>query len=297
MNLAKHIFELIKFNECVVVPEFGAFISNYKPAHFDQQSSTFSPPSKEVIFNTKVTQNDGLLINYIAEKEKVSFHNAEQCILTFVDRTYNQLKKGEYVELEEIGTLKLDKYGTILFHPFQSFELIEAYGLSEVTYSTILDKQKVFQPGPIIRTMPRKRDLVKIAAGFGLLLALSLYPVRNGKQTLQSSVIFPDLAETVSNKTTPKAEPIENNTAIVLSEQLAKEHPYILVGGSFGDFKNAAQLQNKLVNEGYNSEISELGSGLYRVIVESFESKEEAIHAMKSYRKKSNNSSAWVGTR
>ena len=86
MNLATHISYLLKFHECVIIPEFGGFVSNYKPAQFDSIRNTFIPPGKEIIFNSKINKNDGLLINYLVDVEKIGYHQAQLIVLNFVDR-------------------------------------------------------------------------------------------------------------------------------------------------------------------------------------------------------------------
>ena len=101
MNFSKHISDLLKYHECVIIPEFGGFISNYKPAQYNRVKNTFSPPSKEVVFNAKINKNDGLFINHIVEVENVGYHQAEMAVLNFVDRTLRSLNNGEKVSLKD----------------------------------------------------------------------------------------------------------------------------------------------------------------------------------------------------
>ena len=70
MSAAGYIQELLYRYNCVVVPEFGAFLTHVKPAFIDRTSHTFYPPSKVLSFNSQLQTNDGLLISYMAEAEK-----------------------------------------------------------------------------------------------------------------------------------------------------------------------------------------------------------------------------------
>lgn len=300
MSISEYIAELLKYNECVVIPEFGAFISNYKPAQFDQKKNTFLPPSKEVVFNSKIKSNDGLLINHLVEVDKITYHNAEIAVLNFVDRINAKLDNGESVEFEKLGTFQFDKSGVLLFNPISSFELIEAYGLSEFSFTSLNQKQQVFQPRPAIRVLNRKRDFVKIAASVALLLALSIYPVKHNLKTLESSVIDPRelLSSNSAEELKVEEETIfEDKISFDTSKQeiVSSDFQYIIVGGSFGNYNNAIQLQKSLINEGYNSEIKELDNGLYRVIIDSYSNKKEAVNALTTYRQNHIDSKAWVG--
>ena len=213
-------------------------------------------------------------------------------VLNFVDRINEKLNAGETLKLENIGSFQFDKHGIILYEPAK-FELVDAYGLTEFTYPTINETQKLFQPRPAVRALNRRKDIVKIAASVTLLLALSLYPVKNGRQTLQSIILPTELLN--EELPIPVEKQIQNEIKVEPSQ--AELKPYILVGGSFESFENAAQMQHALVSEGFHSEISELESGLHRVIIDSYSNKTEAIAAMKTYRTKYKDSGAWVSTR
>ena len=67
MILAKHITDLLYRYDCVIVPEFGGFITNRIGAKLNESTQTFYPPTKQITFNSHLKHNDGLLANYIAE--------------------------------------------------------------------------------------------------------------------------------------------------------------------------------------------------------------------------------------
>ena len=72
INISKHIVELLYLNDCVIIPEFGGFITNYKSSIVNNVNN-FIPPSKQITFNKNLKDNDGLLINSIKNKEQL--HN------------------------------------------------------------------------------------------------------------------------------------------------------------------------------------------------------------------------------
>lgn len=301
MEIAKHITYLLQFHECVVIPEFGGFITNYKAAVYNPLNHTFSPPSKEVVFNSKINKNDGLLINHLVDVERIGYRQAQTAVMNFTDQLFNALNGGEKVDFEQLGSFEFDRSGTVIFTPATRFDLIEAYGLKPFSFSAIENSQKhYYQPRPAIRVLHRRTDLIKVAATAALLLTLALFPVKNEELSIQSSNLIPfhlfTSEQTVNTASTAANEQEVEKEDLVLA--IVKEKaPYVLVGGSFEHLGNANVFLNKLINDGHQAEIIVMENGNYRVIVDSFFDKNEAIQAMKSYRSAHAGSMVWVSNR
>ena len=297
MEISKHIAYLLQFHECVIIPEFGGFISNYKPALIDPVSQVFNPPSKEVIFNTRINKNDGLLMNYLVEVEKIGYHQAQTALLNFVDQLYNELEKGAKVKLTDLGSFEYDRSGNVIFAADSKFDLIDAYGLSPVRYETLHQKEQiqVFKARPAVRALNNRKDVIRIAASITLLLTLSLFPLKNNKLKFQSTNLNP--IQLLMNEQPVVNKP--NAVPEIEKQQLSAEsdNSFILVGGSFQHFDNANQLQRELNADGHRAEIIEQENGFFRVVVDSFDNKEKALLAMKSYRSKHPGSNVWVSIR
>jgi hypothetical protein len=131
MKVDKHISELLYEHDCVIVPEFGGFIANYAPAKIHPTQHTFIPPSKNISFNKHLKSNDGLLANHIAISEKTSYPEALKHINTFSITTNAQLKQGQKVRIEEVGSLFLDTEKNIQFEPETTNYLLDAFGLTQ----------------------------------------------------------------------------------------------------------------------------------------------------------------------
>jgi hypothetical protein len=294
MELGKHISYLLQFHECVVVPEFGGFISNYKPAGYDRLREVFMPPTKEVVFNAKIKKNDGLLINCIVEKEQCSYTEAEGLIERFVDHTYQLLNNGERVTLPTVGDFYFEPSGAITFTAVPKFEFAEAYGLEPFSFAALDDKKQKAErySHPAVRAMNTRKDFIKIAAGIALVLGLSFFPLRNNNTVMQSSNVNPLQLFSRSANTLNPASSKE-----MTLEEIEKVAPYVLVGGSFSHPDNARQLQAKMIEKGFNAEVIEHKSGLYRVTFDSYFDRDEALNAMHAYRSEHPESNVWVSTR
>lgn len=131
MKVDKHISELLYEHNCVIVPELGGFVANYSPAKIHPTQHTFTPPSKNIVFNKNLNANDGLLANHIVTTEKTTYPEAIHTISNFVSSTHAQLKKGGKVTIEAVGTLHLDVERNIQFTPSATNYLLDAFGLTQ----------------------------------------------------------------------------------------------------------------------------------------------------------------------
>jgi 2',3'-cyclic-nucleotide 2'-phosphodiesterase (5'-nucleotidase family) len=71
MKIEQYISQLLFRYQCVTVPGFGAFLTEFQSAQLDENSHSFYPPKKMVSFNPFIKNNDGLLANHLAQAEKI----------------------------------------------------------------------------------------------------------------------------------------------------------------------------------------------------------------------------------
>lgn len=132
MKISNHIFNLLQEHDCVIVPNFGAFVARNISAKISSDGSKIFPPNKEITFNKSLVKNDGLLINRISSSENISYEVADDRLNKWVIKSHKKLKKQGYFEIKNIGSisLKKDKY---IFIPSQnSIFLKSSYGLNSI---------------------------------------------------------------------------------------------------------------------------------------------------------------------
>ncbi|MCW3105483.1 MAG: hypothetical protein JWO09_3923 [Bacteroidetes bacterium] len=174
----KHISELLNGHDCVIVPELGGFVANYAPAKIHPVQHTFTPPSKNIVFNKNLKNNDGLLANHIVMAEQSTYPEALKYIQHFVRTTTEQLKKGAKVKIDEVGTLFLDVERNIQFEPDTTTNhLLDAFGLSQfqspaIKRDTITKRiEKEFKDRDAI---PAERKKINVKKYVALAIALPL---------------------------------------------------------------------------------------------------------------------------
>lgn len=145
-TIDQHISDLLYYHECVVVPEFGAFLTRFYAAEINTATNMFRPPSKRVAFNQRIKENDGLLAKHIAKVESVSYEEAMESIAISVRSWRKILKGGKKINLNGVGRLYLDDDGLLQFNPSHATNYhIQSYGLNFFRASPMEREEKIKQ--------------------------------------------------------------------------------------------------------------------------------------------------------
>ncbi len=133
MEISTYIGELLFEHDCVVIPNFGGFICNYRSADIHPVQNTISPPSKAISFNRNLQSNDGLLITYVAQRQGISFDAATNEVNGWVAASQSLLKGGNPLVLPKIGKLTTNVEGNIQFQPFNEVNYLKSsFGLRTI---------------------------------------------------------------------------------------------------------------------------------------------------------------------
>lgn len=128
-TLDRYILELLYDYDCVVVPQLGGFVANYRPARIDTRKGLAHPPGKDIRFNRNLTKNDGLLASSCAEANGWTFEEANGFVRKAVESYLTQLEGGEKVKLKKIGLLYIDEHKNLRFTPDAAQNVLkEAWG-------------------------------------------------------------------------------------------------------------------------------------------------------------------------
>jgi len=304
MNISNYIQDLLYRYECVVLPGFGAFLSQKQSAYIDKESNEFYPPNKVISFNRQLMKNDGLLANYIAELEDVKYQAANNMIQEFVYDLENSLQNESKAELANIGKFYLDAEDKLQFEPFAKINfLTQSFGLD--SYQTIPVNREVYkkqaeeieEKAPILFTPERRRSgLLKYAAIGLIALGVTSFAGLNiySSQVSKHNIAEQQEAESQLQEQIQQATFVIDNPLPAITFEVEKQSGnYHIVAGAFRVEENAQSKVAELKENGFKARyIGENKYGLHQVVYSSHQTRREAIN--KLYEVKRTNEAAWL---
>ena len=154
MRLEIYISQLLYRYPCVIIPGFGAFLTEIKSARLVEESHTFYPPYKSVSFNAHVINNDGLLANAVAIIERISFSEASKIIEKSVLEWQKIIQSTHKLSLEDVGSFTKNEEGNLVFEPYLFTNYYTgSFGLSSYV-SPSVKRERIQKPEAILVKEP-----------------------------------------------------------------------------------------------------------------------------------------------
>ncbi|GGK39325.1 MULTISPECIES: HU-CCDC81 and SPOR domain-containing protein [Flavobacteriaceae] len=305
MTLATYISDLLYRYECVIVPNFGGFVTNEISAKVNHFTHTFYAPSKQLTFNANLQNNDGLLANYIASSENISYSKALDNIYKEVE-SWENILKNEALSIENIGTFSINSNGNYIFEPANTINyLTSSFGLNNYNSPAIKRieyKQKVKQLETIAPVLPTKEStrktpaFIKYAASAAILFALGTLGWNEYQKTEYNNLVAEsEQQQQQVEKTIQEATFVIANPLPAITLNVTKQtYNYHIIAGAFREPLNAEKKLNELVEKGYNAKILGVNKwNLTQVSYASSNSKNEAINTLNNI-KRTISKDAWL---
>ena len=289
MNLANYINDLLYRYDCVIVPNFGGFVTHRIGAKLNTDSHKFYPPTKQIAFNSHLKYNDGLLTNYVASAEHISFEKAATAISRVVLEWQNELKTTA-VQLDYLGAIVLNENQQIIFEPAKEINfLTTSFGLENVPTSPI---NRAVTPIIPFVTNPVSKDkkgiplFIKYAAAAAILLTVGFAGYNSVQENKQKTLL--------ANQQTALHKKIQTATFVIanplptleLNVVKAISKPYHIVAGAFQFSENADRKVKQLISKGFNAKIIGVNEwGLTQVAFDSYAYKNDAINRLNKIRR------------
>lgn len=181
MPIERDLHELLYRHDCVIVPHWGGFLTNYRPARLDEVRRLVHPPGKDTSFNRNLTRNDGLLADHVAKREGIAFDKAADHIAAEVEQWRVVLQRSGRLELAHIGIFYHDAEHILQFDPDKrSDHLKDSFGLRPVPAIPVLERRDVpvipiaRPPKVVAEPLPQRPNKVIAwtAAGVAAMLVL-----------------------------------------------------------------------------------------------------------------------------
>ena len=306
MQLSQYISTLLYRYECVVVPGFGAFLTHKVSAEIDAQAQVFYPPKKRLSFNEQLQSNDGVLANYIATSEKVSYENALAKIAKQVAEIQQSLKQNETVSLKYVGDLSRRKTGALEFEPSYHLNyMTAAFGLSQFVspevkrdfpFKVVGDKEK--EKTLILASRKRlKNAVIKYAAVAVILFGLGGFMVSNAymQHIEKENIVAQEKARVALDNQIQEATFLVNTPLPAITIDIEKPSgSFHIVAGAFRVKANSERKLRQLKRLGFNARvIGQNHYGLHQVVFESYKERRAAERALYNI-KRTQDPAAWL---
>jgi nucleoid DNA-binding protein len=306
MQITTYINDLLYRYECVIIPGFGALLTQHQSAKIDRKNQTFYPPSKTLSFNRQLQTNDGLLANYIASVEKCSYETSLQKLRNYTGKLSLQLSERKTVSLDNIGDFYLNEENSVQFTPSSKQNFSTAsFGLTsfvtpKITREVDTETVETLEEKVPVYILPERRAktsylkyaaiaLVAISiAGFS---GMKLYEGEVQKHNFAEKQKANSIVEIQIQEATFSIEnplPILN---ITFKKQTGKYH---IIAGAFRVEANADKKIKQLREKGFTPTLIGVNKyGLHQVAYESFEERLDALKNLRNI-KNTQNPDAWL---
>jgi len=300
MKLEKYISDLLYRYDLVIIPDFGGIIGRKKGARLDRGTFIFSPPHKELSFNIQLQDNDGLLANYVAVAENISYEKALNAIQAQVLQWKKTLAENKRLKLPQIGIFNLVADDKIIFLPLTTQNyLASAYGLTSFVFKPVAKEEvSSFKEIPVVtateRLKPHKgrkhqkinssrktnnnklwQYAAAVVVGLGIFTA-GMGLVKNNEQANEpefqkATFVLPENFPVIHINHTEKISPAKKDKPEIT------EKKYFIIAGAFRNKDNAGKKVSDLQKQGYDAKIiGQNKYGLWMVSLSGYADNEEA---------------------
>ena len=280
MGIFKDVAKLLQSNDCVIVPNFGAFVLKSKSAYI--QKNEFFPPSKYVSFNAMLKDNDGLLAKHISVEKKISYKKSLKLISEEIILFKKSLSKDFIIDTESLGIFELKEKETLVFNPDFSINFDnKVFGLKSFVREPILSKisEESKKNNKFSSNIFLKYAAIVISVfGFSYFGYFNYNDYLNNEKLKNIAIAQEKILENVQSATFNLGElpPININVTAPITKD--NSIYYSVIAGAFRSKGNAEKHLNTLIGKGYQASYTSVNpKGLFRVAYARLNTRKEAV--------------------
>jgi len=309
-TIIAHIETLLTEHDCVIVPGLGAFILNDVSAAWEENHQKLSAPHRVIYFNQTLHHDDGLLTETLRVAEQITYRKAGRLIANAVTIWQQQLQELKQITIGRLGTLTLNEKRQIEFLPARSFDFlpdnIGIYSVNVPSYRSQSTEEK-----QLVLHLPHISKLMAAAAAILILFLfvptgqfhsdynyakmnpLDYFTNQFSHRQSQANNETPSSTVATNLLVKPKTaqpEPIAHNEQAAMSA----EKDWYLVVATFQTELQAKKSANMLKLQEKMPFAVIKQHNLFRIVAQSFSTKEAALAALRTLRKYRSFQTAWV---
>lgn len=153
IELGRHIEILLLRHDCVIVPDFGGFMTHHVEARYDEDEQLFLPPVRTIGFNPQLKMNDSLLVQSYIEVYDISYPEALRRIEEEVNDIRQRLSDEGSCEFNNIGVLFMSEDEVYTFEPCEAGILTPTlYGLGSFEMAPLAAHKHVIDEEQVLST-------------------------------------------------------------------------------------------------------------------------------------------------
>ena len=309
-----HISYLLTNHECVIIPDFGAFVVSKKTDEKSNKRGLISPPaSYSLTFNPEIIQDDGLLVRSVAKEKHIDYEEALRMVHDYADNLVNVLREGQAVQFPWIGKIHLSDDRKIVFIPAKSLSCNASNcGLVNLSFPYLTDEPEEKSVGKQKKIYKRPIFYIILAAIVLLLVGLFIFLFPNFLDKTRFSLpnisaisnIFKTnsikpVTDTLSliSKDSLKSEIVDSVKPIIANSAKSASSKFFIVIFSTMRENDAKTMLNYFLAKGLNKAAIIHSDGKYRISIESFDNKDDAISFTEMLKKNGENplfKDAWI---
>ena len=265
-EISLHIDYLLHSHDCIIVPGLGGFVVNTTDVEKNGLWG-LDAPTFELLFNNKLTYNDGLLAESIMKTNNVSYEVAIRHIEAACEELKSKLNKSEEVVWDNLGIFKTNKENNIIFLPNKDYVRPQFFGLTNARFKpTVMSATSNDDKAIPVKSLIRYVSAAIAAAVVLFFVVLSFnnndsqnqYAEMVSKPLIFGSNINTSKAKTVK-ETKPTVAHVANNDlpATTNIEKVVTQSPsstnrYYIIVGVYEVRDIAEKRLSRLKSEGFN---------------------------------------------
>lgn len=306
MDITSILKELLFSHECVILPDFGGFITRNESAQFDRINYFFTPPRRIISFNPILKHDDGLITTEIATRKNLGYSEAKLFLSQEIVNMKKILSAQHFLLLPGLGKLT-ENNGIIEFTPQSNLNLDkELFGLPHFQARRVLPAQKEKE------TVSPFSEWQSYAAAVIFALSIGTASIYTNNSVINSQLgsFFPMEVTQNQKLETPKVTKVslakkeitplkisipdlpikQSKEKVIIAEEpitTSKVKRYQVIGGSHKKYHKAMEQEASLRRNGYpNAIIIGVVNNFTMVAYETFDTREEALNLKRKLEKK-----------
>lgn len=315
--IEKQLKRLLYRFDCVIMPNFGAFLAKNISSQYHTNTQVFYPPKRTLTFNAQLKSDDGLLIKSLAKTHRLSYAQAKKEVHDFVNDLNTTLETSYKIYLEQIGTFEHTTDGVLRFYPDNNSLRTDTFGLQPLQIESLYHKNtdsssvQVLEPEknqPQEESATQKSSLYIKYAAIGLIalgiIGLIGYSAYQNQFKKNKSVVEdhqkPSIKDQLQSADFQLQHSLPTLTFNIADDRKVESDlqdlpiKFHVIAGAFRYKSNAIKKQNQLKKQGFESQmIGKNKYNLHQVSYKSFATREKALKSLKKI-KQQQDQRAWL---